>query len=227
MRIDKIISHKDMPSSLKDGKAAVITWDVTRTENGESTAYRSNEFMQMTMMGNGSWMMITTGFTSPAGTYDHDGPVVLAMVRSEKVNQEVAAQRMQQISQQNMAMIKQMGDVANANLQRNHEQWMRDQDQRNAIYQEQHDAQMQGYAQHNQQWANDQWQKSRNNADFVETIKGTRTVYDTVTGASGTADLNYVNGVVDNLNRAALDPNRFVQIPLRDEMYAAPEQMHR
>ena len=33
-------------------------------------------------------------------------------------------------------------------------------------------------------------------------IKGTRTVYDTVTGATGTADSNYVNGVVDRLNEA-------------------------
>jgi hypothetical protein len=120
-----------------------------------------------------------------------------------------------------------MGDAANESLQRNHEQWQRDQDQRNATYQEQHAAQMDGYARHNQQWANDEWQKSRNAADFVETIKGTRTVYDTATGATGTADLNYVNGVVNSLNEAALDPNRFVQIPLRDEMYPAPEQMRR
>jgi len=227
VRIDKIISHKEMPSNLKDGKAAVIVWDVSHTENGESTAYRSQEFMQMAMVGSGSWMMFATGFTSPAETYDHDAPVVLAMVRSEKVNQEVASQRMQQISQQNMAMLKQQADASNASLQRNHDEWMKAQDQRNATYQEQHAAQMAGYAQHNQQWANEEWQKSRNSADFIETIKGTRTVYDTATGAAGTADLNYVNGVVNSLNEAALDPNRFVQIPLRDEMYPAPEQLRR
>jgi hypothetical protein len=80
---------------------------------------------------------------------------------------------------------------------------------------------MQGFDQHNRQWAADEQQKSRQNADFVETIRGTRTVYDTVIGQSGTADLNYATGVVNSLNAASNDPNRFVQIPLRDEMYPA------
>ena len=227
VQINKIISHKDVPCALRDGKAAVITWEVTRVVDGQNLIYRSQELLQMSNFGNGSWMMVTTGFSSPVELYDRDAPLVMAMLHSEKINQEAASQRMQQMNQQNMAMIKQMGDAANESLQRNHEQWQRDQDQRNATYQEQHAAQMDGYARHNQQWANDEWQKSRNAADFVETIKGTRTVYDTATGATGSADLNYVNGVVNSLNEAALDPNRFVQIPLRDEMYPAPEQMRR
>ena len=81
---------------------------------------------------------------------------------------------------------------------------------------------MAGYVAHNQQEADRQAQQQRNAADFIETIKGTRTVVDTATGATGTADLSSVNGVVDEMNRAALDPNRFVQIPLRDEMYPRP-----
>ena len=67
-------------------------------------------------------------------------------------------------------------------------------------------------------------QRSRNSADFDESIIGTRTIYDTVTGQSGYANLTDVNGVVDSLNQAALDPNRFVQIPLRDQLYPIPEQ---
>jgi hypothetical protein len=63
---------------------------------------------------------------------------------------------------------------------------------------------------------------ARHAADFNESIIGTRTIYDTVTGASGYANLTDVNGVVDSLNQAALDPTRFVQIPLRDQLYPLP-----
>ena len=79
---------------------------------------------------------------------------------------------------------------------------------------------MDGYAQHNAQWAADETQKQRNTADFIETIQGTRKIYDTQTGAEGYANLSDVTGVVDSLNQAALDPNRFVQVPLRDYLYA-------
>ena len=92
----------------------------------------------------------------------------------------------------------------------------------NQIHNEQHQAQMDGYAQHNAQWAADETQKQRNTADFIETIKGTRMVYDTQTGASADANLSDVTGVVDALNQAALDPNRFVQVPLSQEMYGNP-----
>jgi hypothetical protein len=52
--------------------------------------------------------------------------------------------------------------------------------------------------------------RSRGNATRVEAILGTRTVYDTVTGESDCADLADVSGVVNSLNQAAFDPNRFV-----------------
>jgi hypothetical protein len=50
----------------------------------------------------------------------------------------------------------------------------------------------------------------------------TRTVYDRKTGESATANLYYVDGAVDSLNEAVLDPNRFVQIPLRGEFHPLP-----
>jgi hypothetical protein len=88
---------------------------------------------------------------------------------------------------------------------------------------DQQQAQVQaGYDAHNQQFTADQLQRSRSAADFDESIIGTRTIYDTVTGQSGYANLTDVNGVVDSLNQAALDPNRFVQIPLRDQLYPLP-----
>jgi hypothetical protein len=59
--------------------------------------------------------------------------------------------------------------------------------------------------------------RSRGDADKVAAILGTRTIYDTVTGDSGYASLTDVTSVVDSLNQAALDPNRFQETPLCDQ----------
>jgi ATP-dependent 26S proteasome regulatory subunit len=167
-------------------------------------------------------MGLATALTTPDATFDRDLPVMIAMCKSMKVN----AQRAQQVSdaenQQIQQMTQQMAQQSQQQLQANARQFQQDQDTRFRIGQEQHDAQMEGYAQHNQQWQSDELQKQRNAADFIETIKGTRTVVDTQTGASGAVELTSVNGVVNQLNQDALDPNRYVQIPLRDEMYPLP-----
>ena len=54
-------------------------------------------------------------------------------------------------------------------------------------------------------------------SDFIETIQGTRDVMDTTTGQTRSVNLFNVNGIVDALNTATSDPQRFVQIPLRYE----------
>jgi hypothetical protein len=115
-----------------------------------------------------------------------------------------------------MAMIKQQGEVENAQLNANHQAFMQQQQQQFDT----HEAQM---AQNdaardarNQQFSDYENQRSRNKDNQVEQILGYREVYDTQTGLSANVDLNDVNGVVNALNQAALDPNRFVQIPLRD-----------
>ncbi len=163
-----------------------------------------------------------TGFTSPVDSFEHDRPIMFAMIKSITANPEMISQRMQERNDQQMAMIKQQGAASSAALQASHDQFMRDQAQRFANGQAEHAEQEAGYAAHNQQFRDDQLQKSRNKDDQVEHILGYRTVYDTQTGLSTTADLSNVNGVVDSLNQAALDPNRFIQIPLRDEQDPTP-----
>jgi hypothetical protein len=214
--LDKIISHQDIPSQFPNGKAAIIKWDVTRSLNGTDKAYRGIVTTQMAPFpSGGSWIYMGTGFTAPQSTFAKDQPIMAAMISSFHINQDVAAQRMQERNRQ----MQQITAAGNDALQRNHDQFMHDQAQRFAAGQAAHAEQMAGYQRHNDQWKADELQKSRNNADFVETIRGTRTVYDTQTGTTGTADLNYSTAVVNQLNQAALDPNRFVEIPLRDEMY--------
>jgi hypothetical protein len=220
--LDRIISSKEVPTQLTDGKAAIITYEFTRTLNGETSHNRVWLHLQTCPVGTGAWMWFATSLQAPDSTFDKDLPTMMAIANSLKINQERAKAVSDAENAQMRQMTAQMAQQSQQNLENNARQFQRDQDSRNRIYQQQHAAQIDGYAKHNEQWKNDQLQKSRNNADFVETIRGSRTVYDTQTGTTGTADLNNVNGVVDSLNRAALDPNRFIQIPLRDEMYPVP-----
>jgi hypothetical protein len=218
--LDRIISAKDAPCFNPKGKGAIISYAYTQTTNGQPEHFRRAIYLQTYPMNAGMWVWLVTGVAAPDATFDQDRALMFAMQNSLKINQPRWTQALNAQSQQNMQMITQMGQQESQALAANAKQFQDDQDTRNSIYQQQHDAQMDGYAQHNQQWAADETQKQRNAADFIETIKGTRTIYDTQTGAVGSADLNYATGVVDSLNQAALDPNRFVQIPLRDELYA-------
>jgi FKBP-type peptidyl-prolyl cis-trans isomerase len=167
-------------------------------------------------------MWLATSRAAPKSTFDSDEPLMMAMCKTFKVNQERAQQVAEAENKQMQQFSQQMAQQSQQQLEANARQFQENQQTQQNIYQQQHDAQMEGYAQHNQQWQSDELQKQRNAADFIETIKGTRTVYDTQTGQSGTAELTSVTGVVNQLNADALDPNRFVQIPLRDEMYPIP-----
>jgi hypothetical protein len=222
VQIDEIISHQDIPTSLPNAKAAAIALKLTRTVNGQSGQYRSSQRVQISQFSQQAWTYSTNGCTAPIDTFMQDRAVMFAMMGSMKINQDAVSQKLQQISNADSAMLKQQAQSLNAQLQANHDAWQQQQDQRIADGQAQHDAQEEGYAQHNQQFKEDELQKARNKDNQVEQILGYRTVYDTQTGLSTTVDLNDVNGVVNSLNQAALDPNRFVQIPLRDEQDPIP-----
>jgi hypothetical protein len=218
--LDKIISEKDAPSGLPGGKAAIILYQYTETLNGEQTQFRRSVFLQTAPMGQAGWVWVVTGVAAPDATFVHDAPLMFAMMNSLKINQEQWTKNLNAQTASNMHNIAVMGQAENQVLATQAQMGRDNLNTQNAIHQEQHQAQMDSYADHNAQWAADETQKQRNTADFIETIKGTRMVYDTQTGASGDASLSDVTGVVDALNQAALDPNRFVQVPLRDYLYA-------
>jgi hypothetical protein len=238
LALDKIISSQDLPCQLPGGKCALITYVFTKTLNGQSSTFRTQMILvAASMQMPGAWMSATPyAVTAPDATFDRDLPIMMAIVKSEKVDQQKAAQIAMQRNQQ----INQMGQRALAAQQQNYQagqqiiaaqqkQFQATNDMAKQNWQTQMDIHNQqqaqteaGYAAHNQQFNDYELQRSRNSADFDESIIGTRTVYDTVTGGSGYANLTDVNGVVDSLNQAALDPNRFVQIPLRDQLYPVP-----
>jgi hypothetical protein len=225
--LDKILSSQDLPCALPNGKRALIDYTFTRTQNDESKLMRVQIVLVVAPVGQGdppaAWMWFCAkGLQGPDATFDHDLPVMQAMADSEKPNQDRVMQGMQARNQQIQQFSQQMAAAANAQMQAQYRQFQQDQQTRADIHQQQMAQTQAGYDAHNQQFANYEWQRSRNAADFDESIIGTRTIYDTLTGESGYANLSDVNGVVDSLNQAALDPNRFVQIPLRDQLYPNP-----
>jgi hypothetical protein len=159
---------------------------------------------------------------APDATFDHDLPIMMAIVQSEKVNQDRAMQVGLQQNQQAYQAGQQMLAAQQSQFQAMNNMYKQNAQTQFDIHEQQQAQTQAGYDAHNQQFRDDQLQRSRNAADFNESIIGTRTIYDTVTGQSGYANLTDVNGVVDSLNQAALDPNRFVQIPLRDQLYPLP-----
>ncbi len=225
--LDKILSSQDLPCALPNGKRALIDYTFTRTQNDQSKLMRVRIVLVVAPVGQGdppaAWMWFCVkGLQGPDATFDRDLPIMQAMADSEKPNQDRVMQVMQARNQQIQQFSQQMAAAANAQMQAQYRQFQQDQQTRADIHQQQMAQTQAGYDAHNAQFANYEWQRSRNAADFDESIIGTRTIYDTVTGESGYANLSDVNGVVDSLNQAALDPNRFVQIPLRDQLYPNP-----
>jgi hypothetical protein len=88
-------------------------------------------------------------------------------------------------------------------MQRNHAAWQ--------------DQQAQQFADHEQQIAAQEKATHDSSSDYIEYVLGVRDVYDTQTGQMGSVDLFNASGIVNGMNNAANDPNRFVQIPLRYE----------
>ena len=77
------------------------------------------------------------------------------------------------------------------------------------------DQQAISFANHERRIAAQAKARHDSNSDFIEYIGGVRRVYDRGTGRMLDVDLLNSNGIVNGLNEAANNPNRFVQIPLR------------
>jgi hypothetical protein len=222
----RIISSQDTASPLPNSKRAQIIYSYTQTNNGQSTPYRAQIVLVVAPIQNSTttWMWFTPyAANAPDATFDQDLPVMMAMVNSNKINQAKAIAVGQANNQALYQAGQQMIAANNAQAQAINNMYKQDAETQQNIHDQQQAQVQAGYDAHNQQFAADQLQRSRSAADFDESILGTRTIYDTVTGQSGYANLTDVSGVVDSLNQAALDPNRFVQIPLRDQLYPLPK----
>jgi hypothetical protein len=201
-----ITSVQDVPPIAKGAPAQILEYGVTRTTvDGISSHFKckvqweSDPIMQVSGGPQGGWMLFCVrSMSAPDATYDQDLVTMEAMVKSMKVNWP------QYMKVQNAKF--------QANLQANNrafQESIADQQKQDAARQEQFDRQ-------NDEWAAQENAKSRAADNWIEYAGGYRTVIDTQTGQSAQVDLSNVTGIVSALNTSANDPNRYVQIPLRD-----------
>jgi hypothetical protein len=223
LTFEKINSSHDIPCSLPGGKGAFVSSDYTRTLDGQSTLIREESQVIVCPIAQTTWMWdVLCSVAAPDATFDRDLPTMLAIAKSEKGNAEQIQKTVQGIGNARMAAGAQTLKDAAAARQASFEDFQQSQQMRQNIHDQQQAQTQAGYDDINRAANEHEYARSRQDADQVEAIIGTRTVYDTITGESGYANLTDVNAVVDSLNQEALDPNRFVQIPLRDQLYPLP-----
>ena len=199
IRLDTMLEVKDTKANTNGGKAQQLTYTWFKGTGSDQVHYKSICQGESMQIGNGAWMFYFTELAAPEKTFDVDAMTMYAIAQSLKVDMPTL-QRVQSEKLQATA----------ADIRENQK---RSFDQQQKAHQEQ----LAGYDRYNQAWKSQEVAKSRSNADFIEVIRGYRSVEDTTTGDKTSVDLGNVNGVVDKLNET--DPGRYKQIPLRDEMY--------
>ena len=196
--IDHIQQVQALQPNMQGGRAAVVTYNVTQTDSqGQQKHFRATSQVECSLIGSvGAWMVSVSEAAAPTETFDHDWPLMLAMMRSNSENSQVC----QQIISSNA---KALSDAQQSQFDAG---------------QKAHRDQMAGFDAQNKAWAQNEVQKDRNNADFIEVIRGERAIVDTTTGGKGYADLSDAGKVAEDLN--ARDPGRYRELPLRDELYS-------
>jgi hypothetical protein len=224
MTLDKIISSQDLPSQTGSGKRSIITYAFTKTLNGQASAFRAQVDLLVSPGSQGSvWMYyVRYSASAPDATFEQDLPTMLAIVRSDVPNGEQAIK----VGQQENKALWNAGQTYFSEQRKQElaqfKQFQADQNRRFEIGQEQHDAAVEAQADRKSNFDSYELGRSRNSADFEQTVLGYETVQNTKTGQSGTADMSNVDGVVNSLNALDNDPTEWKKVPLRDEMFPLP-----
>jgi hypothetical protein len=192
--LDKIIDSVPVQAMLPNGQAARIIYSWTKGDGDSAQHFRTFCQMETYPVIQGSWGACFSEVTAPDSTFDHDLPLMLQTANSLKLN----AQAVQQHTDQAIAASNQRFASFESAMK------------------EKNDA----FDSYMKSTENNELINERSNADFDEVIRGYRTVEDTETGNRTSVDLGNVDQIVDGLNQG--DPGRYVEIPLRDEMYPKP-----
>ncbi|HEX8325382.1 MAG TPA: hypothetical protein VF595_15880 [Tepidisphaeraceae bacterium] len=202
MRLDKIIDSQPVPSAQPGQRSAIVNYLITHQTGDRIVQTRNNAKIVCSPPGQvGMWMFYMVEIAAPVETWDQDVPTMLAMMKSRRENAAVC----QQVDLQRQNAIRAQGAASQARLNAQFE-----------AGQARHRAQVASFDAYNRQIAVNQNRIARSNDNFIELMRGYRTVVDTQTNTKFDADLTNVDGLVNGLN--ANDPGRFVQVPFRDEM---------
>jgi len=203
---ERVINVTPVEARKPGFRGAQVTYDVTVKDRAGSKPYRALIQFEISPLNGGNWnMYVFLQLIAPRQTFRHDLPIMMAQAFS--LNEDAAA-----------IQAKSRTEIAAANKRAEE---LRAANQKIA---EAHYAQNRSVAaasaRQSQAWrdaeVNDTL-KHRSATDFIEGLRGIRTVEDTKTGEKQSVDLGSVHQFVDGLNEK--DPGRYREIPLRDEVY--------
>lgn len=198
--LDKIIEvfPADPNPLIPKSKAGLAYIAVTDHDGDKVTHLRALNRIATAPVTEGEvWQLSVSGMRAPDATFDRDLPVMNAIMNSvnlnmDKVNGDIKAAG---------ESARKMGAEMFAVIQKNGRDFQ--------------DEQAVSFNRHEMQIAAREKAMHDSSSDYIEYVLGVRSVYDNATGRMHSVDLFNSNAIVDGMNAAANDPNRFVQIPLR------------
>jgi len=206
---DTIKQEATLPAVLPGGRRAIVTFGVTEiSRDGTKKHFKVKATMEMDPISSTGWMLSINQAGAPDATYDRDLPIMWSMIDSWRTDDAVV----NRLSGQALEDQKQWFD----NQQRAHRNQVAAYDRQNQAWWDNQKA----LDQRNRNWEQQQNSQARHNDNFDELLRGYRTVEDTRTGEKRSVDLGNVDRIVDDLNEH--DPDRYRQIPLRDEADPVP-----
>jgi len=210
-QIDNLVQRQEMRPNQQGGRAALISYGISeKGADGRVKHYRAEAYLETNPVGQGSWVMLGVIMRAPDAAFERDLPAMRAMVFSLKENAQVISQKTQQaLNAQNQWFQAQ---------QQAHRQQVEGFERQQTARREVSEA----YDRQHRDWEKNQNTTSRSHDDYSEVLRGYRTVEDTRTGVKTSVDLGNVDVIVDKLNE--IDPGRYRQIPLRDEMDPLPHR---
>ncbi len=194
--LDNLATQQKLPASPQapNAQAAILTYGATLSQGGRQSHLLATTQVILTPMSNETFLLWMTEVAAPDASFQQQLPAMVAMVNSWKTN--------------------------GAAMQANTDKWIADSNARFQAGQAAHKDLVNTYDRYNQAQADNAVTRARGVDDFVETIRGERTVQDTRTGTNTSVDLGNVDNVVNNLNQG--DPGRYIQVPLRDQADPLP-----
>ena len=200
--LDKIIEvlPLDGNPAQPGSKAGLVYLALTDHDGDKATPVRAlNRIATANIIPGQQWQLVFSNMRAPDATFDRDLPVMTAVMNSIRLDMNVVTGEINAEG----AAVRKMSDEMFQGMQRS-----------NRAFQDQQAA---SFNAHEEQIAAQEQARHDSASDFIEYIGGVRHVYDADTGKTLNVDLFNANAIVNGLNDAANDPNRFVQVPLRYE----------
>jgi hypothetical protein len=183
------------------GRAAKFSVGVTE----RNRHYKAIVQVELTPIPPESISVWQSSFRAPDATFDRDYPLMMEMANTVRENGKVVNSKMNA----DIASRQRQADAFQAQQKAKSDAFF------DNLHQSQRDSNARIQAVEDNERASNQRLRSADDTD--EYIRGVRTVEDTRTGEKASVDLGAVDKIVDGLNEH--DPERYRQIPLRDEAH--------